>query len=304
MRKGLVQVLLSTYNGQKYLKEQVDSLLQQDYPEVSVLVRDDGSSDGTLCVLEDYWNLQCVQVLRGENIGVTSSFFALLNLSSPHAQYIAFSDQDDVWQGDKHSRAVNMLSPYGNSLPVMYCSRVTLVDESLNMLGYSEIPTRELTFANALVQNVATGCTIVINKAARDLLLKGIPKSALVHDWWIYLVIAAFGKVMYDEESRILYRQHESNAIGEATDVGTRWLRRIRRFLRHRGIPVVTAQAAEFRELYGVMLPTDKQEILNRFLDERRTLIGRIRYALTGDTYRQSKLDDLILRLLIVLNLI
>lgn len=304
MSSGLakVQVLLSTYNGEKYLAELLDSVLGQNVPNLDILIRDDGSTDGTLHVLEKYELSVNVMVLQGENLGVAGSFFTLLEASSPDTTYIAFCDQDDVWQTDKVLRAINILAEYGDNTPAMYCSRVTLADENLKILGYSQIPSRGLSFGNALVQNVATGCTIVINNAARQLILKQLPSSAMVHDWWIYLVVSAYGQVVYDNESRILYRQHGGNAIGEPPGLCAKWLKRVYRFARQGGLRFVTAQAAEFREIYGELLPLDKKAILDRFLDGRSKVMGRLRLALWSDTYRQIWVDDFIFRVLVVLN--
>jgi len=297
-----VQVLLSTYNGQKYLKELMDSVLNQDYSELDLLVRDDGSTDETLCILEKYSSLKNLQIVHGHNIGIVKSFFTLLESSSPDAEYIAFCDQDDIWKEDKVSRAIGILEKHSNNTPAMYCSWVTLADENLKILGFSQMPRREPDFGNALVQNVATGCTIIINDAARRLFLKKLPSSAVMHDWWIYMVVSAFGKVIYDTESKILYRQHSANVIGEKSGMLARWTKRIKRFLKHGRIPFVTLQAKEFNKIYGESLPLDKKIILDRFINERSTFLGRLRYAFTGETYRQTKIDDVIFRVLIILN--
>jgi len=296
-----VQVLLSTYDGQKYLEELMNSVLNQDFPDLEILVRDDGSTDETARILEKYSGLENVQILYGDNLGVVGSFFALLEASSPDAEYIAFCDQDDVWEKDKVSRAIGIIKKYVDT-PAMYCSRVTLVNENLKMLGFSQIPRREPAFGNALVQNIATGCTIIINNAARQIILTKLPSAILIHDWWIYLVVSAFGKVIYDEEPRIFYRQHSSNMIGERSGLLAKWVKRIVRFLKQGRIPFVTIQAKEFCMIFGEALPADKKFILDRFINERSTFIGRLRYALKSDTYRQAKLDDLIFRILIILN--
>ena len=297
-----VQVLLSTYNGQKYLKELMDSVLTQDYPNLEILVRDDGSSDNTLNILKKYSDLKNVQILQGENIGAIKSFFKLLQLSSPDAEYIALCDQDDVWKKDKVSRAISFLERCSRNIPAMYCSRTTIVDEKLKTIGYSQIPKHKPCFNNALVQNIATGCTIVINDVARRLISKEFPMSVRMHDWWIYQIVSAFGEIIYDNESRILYRQHSSNIVGVKSVFIMQYQERIRRFLKYGRVQLVTAQAEEFRKIYGLSLPKDKKIILNRFIDERKTFIGRLRYAFSGEVYRQSKIDDIIFRILIILN--
>lgn len=297
------QILLSTFNGEKFLSELMDSLLNQSYPNIEILMRDDGSSDDTLAILDKYANhYPSVKVICGKNLGVIQSFFELLRLSSLEAEYIAFCDQDDVWEKDKISRAVRFLEQYSTDVPLLYCSRVTLVDENLSIIGRSQIPKRGPSFENALVQNIATGCTIVINRISRELLMKEIPKIVRMHDWWMYLVVSAFGNVVYDVEPRILYRQHSSNVIGYKKSAIARWLARIQRFLKSGRLCLVTEQANEFRRIYGSLLPEEKKVVLDRFIDGRKSLVGRLQYALSGDAYRQSMVDDIILRLLIIIN--
>lgn len=298
-----VQVLLSTFNGGKFLKSLMDSLLNQDYPNIEILVRDDGSTDDTLILLEKYTSYYSnIRIVYGENLGVIGSFFELLKLSSSEAEYIAFCDQDDVWLKDKISRAVEFLDQYPKENSLLYCSRTTLVDENLNIIGQSEIPKRGPSFKNALVQNIATGCTIVINKISRELLMKEIPKTVRMHDWWMYLVVSAFGKVIYDTESKILYRQHSSNVIGYETNTIARWVARIKRFLRSGRLCLVTEQAKEFKRIYDSLLPKDKKVILDRFIDDRKSYVDRLRYSFSSEVYRQSRVSDIILRLLIIMN--
>jgi len=303
VNKGKVQILLSTYNGERYLKEQLNSLLAQDYPNIDILIRDDGSKDNTLTLLEKYSNrYPNIIVVPGENLGVIQSFFELLRISSSEAKYIAFCDQDDIWEKGKISRAVEFLEQYSAEIPLLYCSQVTLVDENLSIIGQSEIPRRGPSFRNALVQNIATGCTIVINNASRKLLLKEIPKSALMHDWWMYLVVSGFGKVIYDAEPKILYRQHASNLVGYKKNIVAKWVARIQRFLKNGCLYLITEQVNEFRRIYGSLLSVDKKLILDRFIDERKSYMGRLRYAFSGEVYHQSMIDDIILRLLIIIN--
>jgi glycosyltransferase involved in cell wall biosynthesis len=297
-----VQVLLSTFSGEDFLAALMDSLLQQDYPDVDILVRDDGSEDGTLSILSRYASLDNVTVFKGRNLGVPRSYFELIRMSSPSADYYAFCDQDDIWEKGKIARAVVLLERLPQDTPSMYCSGVTLVDEDLKVIGHSQTPRRGPSFENALVQNIATGCTIVINRASRQLLIEEIPKNARMHDWWMYLVASAFGKVIYDPEPRILYRQHSSNVIGAKSSPMARWIARIKRFLKNGRLPLVTEQASEFRRIYGSFLPEEKEAILDRFVDERRSFTGRLRYAFSSEVYRQSVIDNIILRLLIILN--
>ncbi len=302
MTMKTVQVLLSTFNGERFLKPLMDSLFEQDYTNMEILVRDDGSSDHTIQLLQEYEKrYPNIDVICGQNLGVIQSFFELLKLSSPAVDYFAFCDQDDIWEKNKISRAVSSLGSLSWSMPSLYCSDYLLVDEQMNIMKQIKKSRIRPSFENALVENIATGCTIAINKISRQLLLQEIPKMALMHDWWIYLVISAFGKVVYDSEHKILYRQHSSNVVGVKSRSIARWVARIQRLLRQGSLTPVTEQAIEFRRIYASSLTEDKKMILDRFIDGRKSFIDRLRYALSCETYRQSKVDNIILRLLIIL---
>jgi len=297
-----IQVLISTYNGEKYLKELIESVLNQDIKKITLIIRDDGSNDNTLKILNTYSNKRNIKIFAEKNIGVIQSFFKLLKLSCPNTDYYAFCDQDDIWMRDKLSRAINKLNEFPEEIPLMYCSRTILVNDKLDIIKYSKIPRKPPSFNNALVENFATGCTIVINNSARKLILKQIPLSARMHDWWIYLTVSAFGKVIYDIEPRILYRQHFSNIFGVETNFIRKWNKRIKRFEKRNKKFPITKQIKEFRKIYGIFLPKDKRRILNKFINSQKTLISRIFYAFTGEIYRQSSIDELILRILIIFN--
>lgn len=298
-----VQVLLSTYDGERFLEPQLDSIFGQTYRDVEVLARDDGSRDRTWQILERRASCERIRLLRGENIGVVRSFFELLERSDADAPYLALADQDDVWLPGKVERAVTMLSSFETAVPALYFSRLTLVDEALRPLGHSAIPPRGPSFANALVQSIGTGCTMVMNQAARSVLLRGTPAVAWMHDWWIYLVVAAFGRVVYDPEPCILYRQHAANAVGAANGRLHRWAVKANRFAR-RGFALQsrTAQAAEFRRIFGAMLDPAKHAQLDRFLNSRATLVQRLRLVAGSDVVYQSRLDDILFKGLVLLN--
>lgn len=301
-----VQILLSTYNGEKYIEEQMESLLTQTYPNIDILIRDDGSTDYTTNILRTFAKRKNIKIMEQGNIGVIGSFFQLLVDSSPEADYFAFCDQDDYWQKDKVSVAVDMLSKFPDQTPVLYCSRIEVVDEKLQHINWYPLRKRGPSFNNALVQNIATGCTIVMNKAARELLLKRLPATdaVVMHDWWCYLVISAFGHVIYDPESKILYRQHASNTLGAGQQPVGRWLKRIKRYVNRGEYQFVTKQNTLFWEKYGDRLDVNKKEILERLLTSRKTFFRRLQYAFCNDVFGQSKTESLACRIALLLNLL
>lgn len=298
-----VQVLLSTFFGESYLKYLMDSLLAQDYPNLEILIRDDGSKDRTIDLLQEYAaSRNEINIICGKNLGFIQSFFKLFELADPSADYFALCDQDDVWLPDKISRSIQLLRSYPSEKPLLYCSRLTLVDKELKWLSYSPIPKKGLSFNNALVECSVLGCTMVLNRAGY-LLLKEFPKRSVYgHDWWLYLAISAFGKIIYDRESRILYRQHENNLFGGSTNVAVDLKDKVNRFIHQGKYQPVVKQAMEFSRIYRSLLPDDSKKSLDEFIESRKSLWKRLNYTMLGDVYRQNNFDNSILKGLLLLN--
>jgi glycosyltransferase involved in cell wall biosynthesis len=298
-----VNVLLSTYNGEAYLAEQLDSLFHQDYANFSLTVRDDGSTDRTWAILSHYAQRHAqVQLFRGENLGASRSFFWLLSHADSDAHYFALCDQDDVWHRHKLSRAISFLSQAPDDCPLLYFSRFEIVDAHLRHLGYSPRAKR-IGFANALVQNQATGCTMVFNQALRQLILSALPERTIMHDWWIYLVASAFSKLFYDETPTLLYRQHSANAIGTSSTLIGKLHRHWKSLLNGQSrIFRLSQQAAEFERCFGARLAERERQILRRFLASKQNFYRRLEYLLTGEARRHSWLDNAILKTVIALN--
>ena len=210
-----VLVLVSTYNGEKYLSQQLDSLLEQQGVDVSILARDDGSKDGTIAILKDYSaKFPNLSFYQGENVGPCMSFFDLLTHAVGY-DYYAFCDQDDVWDNDKLLSAIKLLSLQPDSIPVLYCSNLNVVDENLNFCRKAH--KRSYNAKNrysGLVDFYAVGCTEVFNQRAVDFTKSHIRQDCLMHDSWIFMICNFFGRVVYDSEAHINYRQHVHNVIG------------------------------------------------------------------------------------------
>jgi glycosyltransferase involved in cell wall biosynthesis len=302
-RSPHVQVLLSTYNGERFLRPQLDSLLAQDHPNVSILVRDDGSSDGTQAILDEYARGGArMQVIRGTHLGFTQSFFDLIERSSPEADFLALSDQDDVWLPEKLSRAVRWLECHGADGPSLYGSAVMRVDHDLRPRGVLGARERRLSFRNALVTGPLGGCTMVFNRRAGELLRGRVPREAHFHDGWIYLVLSALGMVLFDPRPSILKRQHDRNAGGVYWGARN-WVKlRTRSFISVGGSRPMIRQARAFERLYGERLTEEQRCILRRFLDAGRSVRSRLAYAARPDVYRDPLREDVIMRGLIVLN--
>ncbi|MFI8983281.1 glycosyltransferase family 2 protein [Ectopseudomonas khazarica] len=300
-KNPVIAVLLSTYNGEKYLRQQLDSLLLQCGVDVHIYVRDDGSTDSTCSILSEYErDNHHLFFFRGENVGYVDSFFDILKKAEAY-DYYAFCDQDDVWGGEKLLAAHNMLRS-SDDCPAMYFSRTEYVDEALGFLALSpELDISRIGYENALVQNVATGCTIVFNRRARDLLADNLPAFCLVHDWWVYLVVSAFGMVFYDEKTYIKYRQHSGNAIGAADTLLKVYAKRITRFLSFREGRRVSRQLSEFKRLFYGRLSLERRKQLDVLCADQRLLVNRLRLIILGKYVRASRLEGFFLRLIILL---
>jgi hypothetical protein len=299
MTRPLVEVLMSTYNGERFVAEQVDSILRQTYQPLRLLVRDDGSADQTLDILRHYDDSR-VLVRAGSNLGLPDAFFRIMDDSSDDAEFWSLADQDDVWEPNKIERAVAALEPLGDE-PSLFCGRVLVVDEGLKPLYPHELPKRGPSFANALVQNIALGCTIVINRAARDLLRETWPRECVMHDAWMYLVLAGAGRVLYDEECLVLYRQHARNAVGMGRGPLSRMTGRVRRQLLPGGPGRHGRQDVELARLFGELLTPRAQRELQDFLSAQASPAARLRYAACGPAHRQAPVSNLILKGLLAL---
>lgn len=213
--KNLV-ILMSTYNGEKYLKEQLDSLenLDNDNLNINIVIRDDGSNDNTINILREYEQKDNIKWYQGSNVGPAYSFLELLTKQSGY-DYYAFCDQDDVWKKEKMERAVELLEKE-NDNPALYFSAVNIVDKELNFIMKKE-PSITNSFEHSFVANPAIGCTLVFNKKLAEI-VNQVDTSKLnidMHDAWIYRVAQSIdAKIIYDSNSYIMYRQHGNNVIG------------------------------------------------------------------------------------------
>jgi glycosyltransferase involved in cell wall biosynthesis len=290
-----VAVLLATYNGAKYIRELLDSLVAQNHRNLTLFVRDDGSSDGTLEIVRSYASRLTIEIVDdGVRLGPAMSFLTLLRVAGDEFGYFLFADQDDYWEPHKIERALERLAPHDDEV-AMYCSRLKYVDHDLSPLKLSRVP-RLISLENALVENIAVGCTMALNRRTRRLVLDHLPERTIMHDWWAYLVATAFGKVVYDEVPSIRYRQHGGNVLGAPTNFAQDFIRRVRLFLRRGGVFRLSEQALQFeRSFERVMTPAQK-DLVQRIRDGKGRLAGRLRLAFASPFVRQRKIDTLILR--------
>jgi glycosyltransferase involved in cell wall biosynthesis len=192
-----IEVLMPTYNGERFLVEQLDSILsQQGDFDLRITVRDDGSTDGTREILRHYASQHGVKVILGERIGVNAAIMELVNQADGDADLYAFSDQDDIWYHFRLQEAVTTIISREPGKPILWTCMEELADESLNTYGLMPHPKYLGHFHNAIIQNKAPGHTQVFNRELLDLFKDYPPTKIFVYDWVVYMLASAFGDVI------------------------------------------------------------------------------------------------------------
>lgn len=292
-----VAILMCTYNGERYLAQQLESFEAQTYSNWVLWVSDDGSNDGTLDVLERFrrrWGEARLHVLRGPSGGFARNFLSLTCRAEILADFYAYSDQDDVWMTDKLERAFTALGRLPSQAPLLYCSRTQLTDESLSPIGVSPLFSRTPGFRNALTQNIAGGNTMVFNDVACQIIRAAGPQVKVVaHDWWTYLAIsAAGGTVVYDDYLAMLYRQHGGNLIGSNQGMGARWARI--KMLAAGQLARWTDANLDALDRMILHLTAENARVLGIFANSRkRGLLVRLSGFSRSGLYRQTTLGNL-----------
>ncbi|MBX9722074.1 MAG: glycosyltransferase family 2 protein [Candidatus Obscuribacterales bacterium] len=291
-----VAILMATYNGGRYLDEQICSIAQQTHQNWFIVVSDDGSSDMTLETLErcrQRLGNQRVRVLKGPGRGFAANFLSLCCEPSIDAEFFAFCDQDDIWRPQHLERALAWLQNTQSTCPALHCGRTNLIGDSGLPYGASPIFDKPPTFHNALVQSLAGGNTMVFNAAARHLLRKAGPQVIVSHDWWVYMLVSgAGGNVCYAIEPSVDYRQHSGNLIGANNSWRDR-LHRIRRMLagHFKGWNELNLAALEQCQ---ALLTEPHRQVMHHFSEARRAnLLGRCIGVLRSGVYRQTWLGNI-----------
>lgn len=226
-RSSKIEILLASYNAEKYIVPQIDSILNQSYEKVSIIISDDGSTDKTLNILRNFRdkheNITLIQN-NSENKGHLGNFSYLSSYAKKgSADYFCFSDQDDVWHSDKLTVLMEKMAllekKHGKKTPILVHSDLRVVNSNLEEIAPSFIRYQGLPnpakhqFSKLLLQNIVTGCALMINRALLEKATP-IPEEALVHDWWFALCAKYFGILYYIDTPLIDYRQHGLNSIG------------------------------------------------------------------------------------------
>ena len=271
-----VAIIMATYNGEKYIREQLDSILNSTYQDFELFIYDDGSRDETMAILKGYEETYPTKLHVHQNrvnLGVTANFLqATLNTT---LDYIMFCDQDDVWKPDKIAKTLkrirNLETQLGKDLPLAVFTDTLVVDKELNILNNSffcsnHLNPRKTDLPHILMENKLIGCTVMVNSALRkQLQAHRLPTQARFHDWWIAILASSMGKIGFLNEGTLLYRQHGGNVVG-----GNGFLPYVKNRItalqkQKTALEQLYRQAAEFLIIYEDELSEEKKKILQEF---------------------------------------
>lgn len=299
-----ISVALCTFNGARFLDEQLASIAAQTRQPDELVVCDDASSDGTRDILDRFAisaSFPVRIIVNDSNRGVITNFRQAIALCT--GELTALADQDDVWLPDKLERAEAALMSSINIGTTLYCTKLQYVDSRLKPLGLSITP-HNTGFSNAVVENSATGCSVVFGREIKKRFLEAQPADMVMHDWWLYLLATAFGSVIYDSQHGLLYRQHDSNAAGWQPRPSKLWNRMHllrRRLLAGREGMDSLNQALRFVNSYPD-IDGKKREIVDELVKLRQAgFARRLNYLRSPKVARNDALENLGLKIMILM---
>ena len=293
----MIDILVAVYNGEKYLKEQLTSILNQTYKEFNIIIRDDGSTDSSLDIIKEFNQLYPEKVTFVEDVpsgSAKNNFFELMNYAK--SDHIMFCDQDDIWFENKIEVTLKKMqateNTYGKDVPILCHTDLTVVDKNLNTINPSffkmqKFDITKTTLNRALVQNIVTGCTMMINKALLDLAKGTNSEDIIMHDWWLFLIASAFGRVEVVTTPTILYRQHEENQVGANDPSEISYY--AKRFKSGSRLWLTYAQAEAFLSAFDSMLKDPQKSLVLCYSNiPKQNKLQRISTIVKNDFWKHS----------------
>ncbi len=290
-----VNVLISTYNGEKYIREQIDSILNQTYENISIYVRDDGSTDNTLNILKEYENNGHIILLKETNIGFGRSFLKLLQYAND-GNFWAFCDQDDVWDEHKIEYACECLCKMNPKSPNIYVHDFIFTDESLVPVSRYENYIKNYDFRMSITECLHMGFSMVINGVFRDLMLRGDISSIPSHDWWAELIAMEFGNIKIDHYIGAKHRRLNSSISENNIPNRIKWF--IKALKGGSEIPYLTK---EFKRVFDTEMKNMDLQLINLFVNEKYSLKNAINKSFYFKRWRTSITSEIVIRCLMLI---
>lgn len=308
-----IAVLMSTYNGEKYVDEQIQSILNQTESDFNLYIRDDGSTDSTVRIINTYSKKDSrIRFIQDDmqNLGPKDSFFQLLNNVS--ADYYFFCDQDDIWENNKIQLMMNELDSYGNDIPLLAYSNLKCIDKDgekiQDFVSFENMVNTDIKNIDYFQTNNIPGCTMVINKKTADIFKMGGVKQQLnqeyiqMHDWWIALIAAAFGRIIHVNKTLVYYRQHSNNTLGAG--VKRSKIQKIKNVFNIQkkiklSLKKAVTQAKYFNEVYGKYINNNMKTFIEKFSNYNSlSFIDKIKFIKKYKLQRYSKKSTLLFRII------
>lgn len=297
-----VAILVSTYNGENYIEEQLNSLINQTYKNIHIYIRDDGSKDTTIEKVKKYEKEnKNITLMEAKNLGVVGSFYECLKQAFEEYEYFAYCDQDDKWNEDKIENAINMLEEKKLDSPTLYFSEFNYCDENLEIKATSKMNKKGASFRNALVECIASGNTMVFNKKMAKLILETNKEDICLHDWWVYLIVTAFGQIIYDERPSLLYRRTGNNVTPGGGGFLKLQIFRIKKFLFGDYFKNIKKQIQKFDKLFHEQLSNEDKKLISLFTKEKYSFLNALKKIFYPKRFRQNFLDEIFLRFIFLI---
>lgn len=299
-----INILLSTYNGEKYLQEQLDSIFRQTFQNFTLYIRDDASSDSTVVLIHAYIQehpeIAAKVILlpnpAHQNLGYMGSFWLLLDQCAS-ADYYAFCDQDDIWLPNKLETGLKYLEKENSEMPLLYFSNYNYCDENLNVLHEAPGVSLPITFRDVLFYTPAFGFSIIINEKLRAMALQTTNRVNLPHDGWVQKIAAAFGKILYNPTSTALYRRHSSAVTSSNAQLISTIKYWIRNDIFGSSMKETHFVLKRFMAEYGALLSQENYRLLSLYTCEKKTLLSWFKRCFYKKRLRPSIGGDLALRI-------
>lgn len=276
--KKTITVLMSTYNGEKYLEEQIDSILCQKEVKVNLIVRDDGSNDQTVNILKRYSSKGLLEYIVGENIGYGRSFLLLFQAVKEATDYYAFADQDDIWNEYKLYEAIKCLETKHTERGKLYFSNLFVVNKNKDYMGFKTFKNIKITLGSTYVRQRAAGCTMVLDSILFQLALKtrfDNYKNNVGYEWVYLLCLAIGGEIYYDYHSYIDFRRHGENVSSVGNGMRSRIKNELKEFREHKCSRSELSQI--LLKVYSNEIQDDNRRLIQAIADYRTSFLKRIR---------------------------
>jgi glycosyltransferase involved in cell wall biosynthesis len=270
-----IDIVLTTFNGEKYLSEQIESIIAQDFNSWRLLIRDDGSNDNTVAIIEKYCSLYPNKIVYyddNKRLGPGAGFLEILKKTT--SQYCMFCDQDDIWNKDKVSLSLSKIKELDSEQPSLVFTNLSVTDSDMNIIdssfwNFQNVNPKNTDLASLLYSNVVTGCTMIVNRELINI-VDDVPDGFVMHDWWFSLCASVFGKIDYVNKPTIEYRQHSNNDTGAKRYGLFNFLTSLnmKHFEIYYNLDRKRQRQAElFSSVYGERLSNDQRVVVTGFID-------------------------------------